>query len=351
MVVRAYADWPQMSARMKGVGTVVVHESVCCILGAGYSFAAGFPLTAQLFDESVYIASRAARTRFDRVWRDYGSWREGNVDGNVEKYLRDLYLGDRGGFSPPFAWAVELIGAVLSTPRGEDSELINPRYAVRITRPLRCDVHEDFWACIIARFDTVYAITTNYDICIERCLRHRRMARSPMPGFFYGGLPLPQTAKGVALPWRAENRMRAVSLEGCVPLLKVHGSLNWAVENGAMALYQDARAAFRHGGDAAIVPPIPEKQIPTWLQPIWAESERCLSHAKCWIVCGYSLPSYDTAMHQMLFRAATSRKKKVLVLDPASVRLRERWARVSLDGEVVCLPGLPEGVDELGKWV
>jgi hypothetical protein len=338
-----------MSTRIKGVGTVVAGESVCCILGAGYSFVAGFPLTAQLFEQSTHVASRAAQARFERVWRDYDSWREQNVDGNAEEYLRDLYLGDRGAFAPPFAWAVELIGAVLSTPREQDSELVNPRYAVRLTRPLRCGVHEAFWTGIIARFEAVCAVTTNYDICIERCLRHRHMARSSMPGFFYGGLPLPQTAKGVALPWRPENRMRAVSLTGSVPLLKIHGSLNWVVQNGIVGVYQDTRAAFRRGGDAAIVPPIPEKEIPIWLQPVWSEAERCLSHAGCWVICGYSLPSYDTAMRQMLSRAGADGKKKLFILDPVSGRLASRWNEVSPHSEVVGLGGLPEGVSELMK--
>ncbi len=327
----------------------MIRESVCCVLGAGYSCAAGLPVTAQLFEEDVYISSRAAQTRFERVWRDYDSWREENADRNVEEYLRDLYLGDRGALSPPFAWAAEIIGAVLSTPRTQDSALVNPRYAVRLTRPLRCAVHEDFWACILTCFDTVSVVTTNYDICVERCLRHRRMARSPMPGFFYGGLARPQTARGVALPWRTEGRMRVVALEGSVPLLKLHGSLNWVLQNGTIVLYQDTRAAFRRGGDAAIVPPIPEKTVPIWLRPVWAESERCLCSARYWIVCGYSLPSYDTAMYQMLSKAGKGGRKKVFILDPASRRLRERWKAVVRHGDIVCLSALPDGISELAR--
>ena len=236
----------------------------------------------------------------------------------------------------------------MSSPRGLDVGPVNPRYAVRLTRPLRSDIHEEFWAFIVSHCQQVSVVTTNYDICIERCLRHRRMARSSMPGFLYGGLSLPQIAKGVALPWRAENRMRTVNLEGSVPLFKLHGSLNWALQNGQIILFQDARAAFRHGGDAAIVPPIPEKEIPTWLQLVWAEAEQRLTRSESWIVCGYSLPSYDTAMREMLSRAAAGKKKTIFILDPVSSELRAKWQQVALQALIVCLSGLPEGTKELG---
>jgi hypothetical protein len=168
-----------------------------------------------------------------------------------------------------------------------------------------------------------------------------------MPGFFYGGLPVPQIAEGVALPWRTEDRMRVVKLEGSVPLMKVHGSLNWSIQSNEMSIYQDARAAFRHGGDAAIVPPMPEKEIPTWLHPVWAEAERHLARAGCWVVCGYSLPQYDIAMREMLSRAAAGKRKTLFLLDPVSEQLRPRWQEVAPGADITCLFGLPAGTDQL----
>jgi len=324
-------------------------ESVAIVLGAGYSAITGLPVTSRLFQEGAYFASHGARHRFEDVWRDYDLWCIHHPDASFEEYLGDSYLGNRGAFGPPFTWAVELIGAVLSSPRGQDAGPHNPRYAVRLTRPMRCAAHDDFWSCIMSHFEDVNVITTNYDICIERCLRHRRMARSSMPGFFYGGLPLPQKAKGVALPWRKENRMRAVNLEGTIPLFKIHGSLNWALHDGGITLYQDLRAAFRRGGEAAIVPPIPEKEIPPWLQPVWTAAEQALACAHSWVVCGYSLPPYDTAMRQMLFRAAQRSRKTLFLLDPVSRQLKVRWEMVTLGAEITCLAGLPTGTVELRR--
>jgi hypothetical protein len=67
-------------------------------------------------------------------------------------------------------------------------------------------------------------------------------------------------------------------MTGSVPIFKLHGSLNWSLEGGKVIMYQDARAAFRKGGNAAIVPPVPEKSIPLWLKEVWEESNVALNN-------------------------------------------------------------------------
>ena len=279
---------------------MVKFKSVCCVIGAGYSYVGGLPLTNDLFDREVVILSKGAERRFEEVWRDYDIWREENPGRNAEEYLADIYQHFMKRAAPSFASVVELIGVVLATPRGQDVKPINPRYAMRMTRPFRCDAHIDFWHGMLSACGKLSVVTTNYDLLIERCLRHRYIKGWGMPGFFYGGVRRPQIARGTALPWGWEDRQRWVEIQGSIPLLKIHGSLNWALENGELTLYQDMRPAFRHGGEAAIIPPIPEKRVPDWLKPVWTEAERILCGAECWIVCGYSLPSYDLGMIQML---------------------------------------------------
>jgi len=53
--------------------------------------------------------------------------------------------------------------------------------------PFRCDSHLAFWREVLGKAGHVAAITTNYDILIERGLRHRRMTRVFGPGCYYGG--------------------------------------------------------------------------------------------------------------------------------------------------------------------
>ena len=52
-------------------------------------------------------------------------------------------------------------------------------------------------------------------------------------------------------------------MTGTIPVFKLHGSLNWTLNGQFIVAFQDMRPAFRHGGTAAIIPPVPEKPGPT----------------------------------------------------------------------------------------
>ena len=321
--------------------------SACCLIGAGYSVVADLPLTKDLFTTSVVAMSDSAEQRFRAVWDDYARWHNTNPAKNPEEYLANLdgNLLHRPG--PPFAWAVELVAATLATPRSGDAKARNPRYGVRVTQPPRCATHVDFWATVARLFDSVAAVTTNYDLLIERALRHRPMRRGFGPGFHYGGIGRPQVLRGAALPFTVTDPQRLVELTGPIPVYKLHGSLSWARRGDGLDLYQDMRPAFRYGGDAAIVPPLSEKETPDWLRPIWQAAERELARADWWIVCGYSLPDYDSAIREMLARSAGERPLTVLILAPSSGTLRDRYARVAPRAEIYSLAGLPAGIRQL----
>jgi len=143
---------------------------------------------------------------------------------------------------------------------------------------------------------------------------------------------------------------RRVHLDGAVPVYKLHGSLNWSRAGDGLELFQDLRPAFRSGGDAAIIPPVPEKEIPAWLQPVWGSAEEELAKAAIWIVCGYSLPSYDVAISELLRRTAmTGNLKRILVLDPHASDICCRYSTIAQNVDVTALEGLPEGIDTLRK--
>lgn len=321
-----------------------------CIIGAGYSFAAGLPLTSSLFDTEVSIVSDRSRKQFEAVWADYSRWQGKNPDRYLEEYLTEIYLSERSGLlfdNVPFAYIVNLISAVLASPRTKRDNQINPRYSSRLTTPSWNKSHENFWRVTTSVFSELGIITTNYDLFIERSLRHRRMKRGFGIGFHYGGIKHPQLAKGIPLPFTVTDQQRVVELKGEIPLFKLHGSLNWAVaQSGVIELFQDVRPAFREKGKAAIVPPITEKAAPSWLKPIWHEAEALLSEAQIWIVCGYSLPSYDIAMNQMLKRTSKN-TKTIFILDPYSESLKSRYSDVAPDASIYCLEGLPNGVFQL----
>jgi hypothetical protein len=360
-------------------------QSICCILGAGFSHAAGVPLTKDLLRiRDVAIPSAGAARRFRAVWRDYDAWLSQHPLGNAEEYLtgllkdpqrtiwavnekyalRELTLHCTDAVhdvqralpfefhplpprpAPPFKWAAELVGAVLATPLPSDNVRVNVRYAARITSPLHCGAHSVFWRDITRKASRLAVITTNYDLLIERGLRHKPMIRTFGPGCYYGGISRPQWLRGtlqIGTYYDVD-----LELDGAVPVYKLHGSLNWSVAAGDLEFFQDLRSAFRRGGDAAIIPPVPEKDIPIWLSSVWQGAEEELSRAETWIVCGYSLSYYDQAITEMLRRAAgVGNLERILILDPHASDLCPRYASIAMAADIEPLAGLPDGLDEL----
>jgi hypothetical protein len=314
------------------------------ILGAGWSSVAGMPLTKDLLTAEVFVASSSTERRFQSVWNGWHAWKEDYPDRSVEQFFQFVFETQFNAYAQ-WSHVVEFIEAVFATPpNGDWPSRHNLRYAQRLTRRTYCNSHSDFWRHTLARFQVDAVLTTNYDLLVERSLRHRRM-RSGEPGIHYGGLPRPQVARGQALPFSVRDQQRLVELLGEVPLYKLHGSLNWLLQGNRIELFQDTRLAFRNGGQAAIVPPITEKTMPTWLCPVWEAAENALSRSTVWIVCGYSLPPYDLALNTFFRKAAShGNVERILVLDPLSAEIGYRWQSIAPNSETQCLPGLPKAL-------
>jgi len=316
------------------------------ILGAGFSYVAGLPLAKDLFDSEFLVPSKAAEQRFEAVLQGWRAWQSLHPEHGPEQFLTDVYRSPK--ITLPWPWVTEVVAAVLATPLPRDRGAYQTRYAGRITRPVNVPEHDAFWDVVVSSFAVVAVVTTNYDLLAERGLRHRPMRRTERPGIHYGGLIRPQILKGTALPFSIAKSERQIELEGSIPLYKLHGSLNWGLDAGVLSLYQDNRPAFRHGSDAQIVPPVLEKEAPTWLLDVWNGARQALASCSTWIVCGYSLPIYDQAITQLFIDAAAARTvTTIILLDPNAQVLLERWKAVAPDVTIQPLPGLPDGLNAL----
>jgi hypothetical protein len=137
--------------------------------------------------------------------------------------LGHLYNRVAGPNAPQWAWVVEYVSAVIASAGTPPSSLNrNPRYSNRVNRPSQYAIHRQFWDTILGKTNDLTVVTTNYDILIERALRHRPMRRSP--GCFYGGLPRPQHLKGAAQPFSIRSPERLIEMTGTIPVYKLHGS-------------------------------------------------------------------------------------------------------------------------------
>lgn len=313
------------------------------ILGAGFSHAAGMPLTRDLLSGDTYVPSKTASKKWSSLLDDYEAWFHKNPGKGVEQYLAELYSIEFGYRAELWSVAVHLITATLGTPRHGESVAGRARYSSMITRGYRDAAHRAFWDVILKGVDLTGVVTTNYDILIERSLRHRPM--TGRPGFHYGGFPVPMKVLGWEDPF-AGARRKVTVIEGRVPVCKLHGSVNWFVDHGSVHIHTDARHAFSLRNPCAIVPPTPEKRIPGWLEPVWVAARECLSSAHLWIVCGYSLPDYDIQVRDLLGRI-TPCPETVILMVPHAERDKNRWKDLLHDATIVTLPGLPEGVDVL----
>lgn len=132
-------------------------------------------------------------------------------------------------------------------------------------------------------------------------------------------------------------------------MFNLHGSLNWFLSKDNLVAYQDLRPVYRHGGNAAIVPPVPAKLTPPWLETVWRDAAASLARADVWVICGYSLPSYDTEVAKLLCRSGRGRSLKVLVLSPEADLVGDRLSAILPLATVTCLPGLPEATRELAE--
>ena len=117
------------------------------------------------------------------------------------------------------ATAVEYVSAVIASAGTPPSSLNrNPRYSNRVNRPSGCAIHRQFWDTILVNAGDLAVVTTNYDLLIERTLRHRPMRRPPSSGCFYGGLPRPQHLEGAAQPFSIWSPARLIAMTGTMPI-------------------------------------------------------------------------------------------------------------------------------------
>lgn len=311
---------------------------ITIFLGAGFSYVGGVPLASQLFDEEPRVDRITRQQLVSRVVRGWKDWHS-KVGGTPEEYLAHLQKGGSRSWDDA-VWYVAL-AITLRTARIEfvGRQLTITRH--NIDRTTQIGIHENFWSAIFQHAQDVGVITTNYDILAERGLRHEPRPRVPRPGFNYGFGA--EYLKGGGYP--SYSHLQRISARGSVPLLKLHGSVSWSFENGTLTKYHDCRPAIR--GNPAIVAPITHKSLPGYLNPTWNLAADILANSETWIFVGYSLPTYDLLVRQLLTDNSQHRPI-VHVFDP-DIRVGKEYQVLLPRATIHTHGGLPEGLNDLPK--
>lgn len=311
-------------------------KRIVIIVGAGFSAAAGWPDTSRVLDAGAWLVSQSQAARFRRAWDSYAAWRSANPGSTGDAFLASVH----GGLVPGMDWrsVVEVIAGTIASVGATTAPAVSPRYADSLMRPSRFAPHQAFFADAVRAGELVGVVSLNYDLLAEKVLRPYPTRRPPSPGFYYGALPQPQVcASRSSSPFARDRAIEPLELKGSVPVFKPHGSLNWhrtfvdwERTRAIITIYPDLRAAFRAGGDAAIVPPVAvEANVPTWLDSVWSGTRDLLASADEWRVAGYSLPPADVALASLLREAASSGHLSSVRTWNRTARTRPRWEAIA----------------------
>lgn len=333
------------------------------ILGAGWSKSAGLPLAAELFDQPPDQLLQWAKYMAKEVPEAYRQWRISNPDENAESFVGRVYQSsfpfDLPGTYFPYhstydpqmqlpepledcirQWHLswpdmsEYLQLRLAWPLEPARWATELRYKAHLLRSSRCAAQIAAIREVLARFDLLGAVTANYDVTLEQVLG--MAPTSEWPGFNYGNLRGVYHPPNTPFP-RERQQFRPPS--GLVRLSKLHGSLNWSPKaDGDLDIYCDLRAAFRRGGTAAIIPPLPEKQVPSWLDHVWGEAFATLREADVWVVIGYSLPAYDIEVRRLF--SAANHGQHIEILDPNAPVVAGSFAEIAPNASYELRPGL-----------
>jgi hypothetical protein len=314
---------------------------ITVFLGAGFSAVAGVPLASQIFNRRPDVDRISRQRLVERVEAGWNDWRA-RTGGAPEEYLAHLESSGAGGQWRDATWYVSLVIALsLGTIRPISFTQQRTIIQTNLDRTSGVPSQEHFWTTLFRHTEDVVVVTTNYDILPERGLRNTPRPRRHRPGFHYGFGP--EKLMGSGAP--SFSHLRPIMASGRVPLLKLHGSVSWSIENGRIGHYFDCRPAIQ--GKALIVAPVTEKSVPSYLKPIWEKAADALSRSDTWIVIGYSFPTYDETVNG-LFLANARHAPHVHILDPdpnVEARVRGLLPAAAVFG----YPGLPKGVDDLPR--
>lgn len=217
------------------------------------------------------------------------------------------------------------------------------------------------FARLLLRYQHAAVISFNYDLLIDMGIKELEMiaarAYGEETGLLTYGFPPGETT-------HPEIRKNTVHLmptgqvpppyTGVIPLLKLHGSLNWGKCASCGRVTIHSTEVLERGGhngephgcawcrandvEPLILPPSRDKVIDE-LSALWGQAGTLLDAADTVVFVGYSLPPYDIEALR-LFRSTCSqvalRPKRIFVVDPfISDAMRERYEDLNPSVEFV----------------
>lgn len=305
------------------------------VLGAGFSrWAADLPVVTELFDFHIRPLNDRDASRLSTAKTLKQRWDICNATGHAEQFIKEVLTTGTERQKRNVVWYITrrlsdpFINKILG---GWQTLMIDDR-----RKELVEGIQQARWFIEFVRYASggilTGVVTPNYDLLVEYALGTN--------GFNYGqkNEHLLGRGKNPQWPWQGS----APLLTGNLPLAKVHGSVSWAGQNH----YTDGRCGLR--GDALIVPPIQEKEMPPSLDKVWHLASRILGQAQRVLVFGFAFNPLDKALLNLL-SVNGSQVKSVLLVDvqPHLDRAKSVWPTARIQN----CPPPPKGTRSLKEWL
>jgi len=302
-------------------------------LGAGFSkWAINLPLVSELFDFDISPFNQSDNKRIKAITLLKSEWDKSFPDSENEQFIN-----------------------YASNLSKEQRDLVSWYISRRLTKPFICEeYHAQQWRRHSLSIDEYRKfsikgmaktlsflqgflgialagiLTTNYDLLVEYALGTK---------VFNYGINDEQLVGRGAYP--VSTWLHPVKLTGKLILAKLHGSVSWD-ENGH---YTDGRRGIT--GNATIVMPTLQKEIPSLLKEQWTLAENILEQSDKLLVFGFAFNKYDSLLLDLL-KLKGKNIRSVLIIDkyPNIEAASELWPHAKL---LYCLPP-PNDDGHIANW-
>ncbi len=230
----------RQSSKTASIGLAM---SIVLLLGAGFAKAAGSPLADELFDQAPLGGSHERDSQVNLVQSQWYEWQKTHPVEGAEAFITHIYHNSAMIPGAGVIWrALQTYLALRISAAFVRWSFVEGRANRSSDNFMNAHVgssHERWWNTFFHyhKYDEPLAVlTTNWDIWIERALRPVPRPRRRRPGFHYGQGP-ERLAAAPRFPSRwyiGTDFGKDTTIHGHVTLLKLHGSLSWAVRGGLL---------------------------------------------------------------------------------------------------------------------
>ena len=366
------------------------------ILGAGASFAAGYPLTSDLLSELEKEMVSTPNIVVKKAWQRFSDFREeakgvikrilSSTNPEVVLSLIDLYLETRKNEEQASYMALSKVYNQLESDTEPSEELPdNPKVSepeeffkakIAVRDFLKCLDHFFGWKhycdskedntgkrqylkkelSLLFRGDIVIAM--NWDTLVERVLLEEgRWTLGDGYGFPVQLKYVDDNGQDLSL---TSEIIQSISENSDVKVLKLHGSYGWRQKEGSSELYLKfanylrylpikyseqqifvkdyAEPRFFQEYELVMIYPSFLKQFKTpQIQLIWHRAAEALARADEIYIIGYSLPESDTAVRTLFntLRFRSESNEVMITVDDPNSQVRQRWKNF-LGEKIIC---------------